>query len=58
MKYNLNASLASKGTYVHRNTFNYRLDKFIRNTGINIRQFKGAAAMFMVLQLLDEYKVT
>jgi hypothetical protein len=55
IKHNLNASLAAKRVHVHRNTFNYRLDKFITNTGINIRDFKGAAAMFMILQLIDEY---
>lgn len=38
----MNASLAAKRLYVHRNTFNYRLNAFICKTGIDIRDYDNA----------------
>jgi hypothetical protein len=38
----LNATRASKKLYVHRNTFNYRLQKFIERTNLDIRDYHHA----------------
>jgi hypothetical protein len=38
----LNATRAAVKLYVHRNTFNYRLDKFIEQTGLDIRDYHHA----------------
>jgi len=35
----LNATRASTKLYIHRNTFNYRLQKFIERTGLDIRDY-------------------
>lgn len=37
LEYHMNALLASDALYVHRNTFNYRLNKAIDASGINIK---------------------
>ncbi|MCZ0754961.1 PucR family transcriptional regulator [Anoxybacillus sp. J5B_2022] len=50
----LNVSLAAKKLYMHRNSLQYRIEKFIEKTGIDIRHFKGAAAMYLAI-LLNEY---
>lgn len=49
---NLNISVASKELYMHRNTFQYKLDKFHSATGIDIRQFKNAFLVQIAIQLL------
>ncbi len=38
----LNATRASKKLYIHRNTFNYRLQKFIEWTSLDIRDYHHA----------------
>ena len=50
----LNATLASKKLYVHRNTFNYRLKKFIDLTCLDIRDFHNASFFILVSRLLLE----
>ncbi|MFK5883619.1 MAG: helix-turn-helix domain-containing protein [Candidatus Izemoplasma sp.] len=50
IKADMNSSKAAKAMYLHRNTLNYRLDKFIEKTNINIRTFKGANAVYMLLK--------
>ncbi|PEY37176.1 Fis family transcriptional regulator [Bacillus cereus] len=50
---NLNVSLAAKQLYLHRNTLQYRIDKFIEKTGINIKTFEGAVAVYMAFLSLD-----
>lgn len=49
---NLNISVASKKLYMHRNTFQYKLEKFHSVTGIDIRQFKNAFLVQIAIQLL------
>lgn len=46
---NLNVSLAAKKLYMHRNSLQYRIDKFIEKTGIDIKHFKGAAAVYFAI---------
>ena len=38
---NMNASIAAKQHYMHRNTMLYRIERIYEKTGINIRNFAG-----------------
>ncbi|NBJ69125.1 MULTISPECIES: helix-turn-helix domain-containing protein [Clostridia] len=49
LQYNLNISVTAKKLYMHRNSLQYRLDKFIENTGIDIRQFHQAVTVYFAL---------
>ena len=49
---NLNASLTAKKLYIHRNSLQYRLDKFIENTGIDIRSFTNATFVSLAILLM------
>ncbi|KMK75669.1 helix-turn-helix domain-containing protein [Alkalihalobacillus pseudalcaliphilus] len=49
---NLNLSLAAKKLHMHRNSLQYRLDKFIDKTGFDIKQFSEAAFVQFLLLLL------
>jgi len=46
---NLNASLAAKKLFMHRNTLQYRVDKFIEKTSIDIKQFPNAVSVYIML---------
>ncbi|HLR09631.1 MAG TPA: helix-turn-helix domain-containing protein [Bacillota bacterium] len=46
---NLNVSMAAKALYMHRNSLQYRLDKFMEKTGIDIRQFEQAVTVYLIL---------
>jgi replication initiation and membrane attachment protein DnaB len=45
---NMNSSLSAKKLYMHRNTLNYRVDNFIESTHINVKNFTGANAVYML----------
>lgn len=51
---NFNQSIicTSEAMFTHRNTINYRLNKFIQLTGINIRETNSAMAIYLLLKLL------
>ncbi|EQB35104.1 MULTISPECIES: PucR family transcriptional regulator [Virgibacillus] len=49
LKCNLNVSVTAKELYMHRNSLQYRLDKFIEKTGIDIRQFHQAVTVYLAL---------
>ncbi|MEH7072452.1 PucR family transcriptional regulator [Neobacillus drentensis] len=51
---NLNASLTSKKLYIHRNTLQYRVDKFIDRTGIQLKDFYGAFTVFLACLLFEQ----
>ncbi|GEL08705.1 PucR family transcriptional regulator [Salisediminibacterium halotolerans] len=53
---NLNISSAAKQQFMHRNTMQYRVDKFIEKTGIDIKQFPNAAVVYILLSVLDLQK--
>ncbi|HET7627350.1 MAG TPA: helix-turn-helix domain-containing protein [Bacillales bacterium] len=53
LKSGLNVSTASKKLYIHRNSLQYRLDKFIEKTGLDIRSFPEAVTVY--LALLEEH---
>lgn len=44
---NSNASLAAKKLYVHRNTLQYRMDKFMERTGIQLKDFDSAVMVYL-----------
>ncbi|SDO29720.1 PucR family transcriptional regulator [Alkalicoccus daliensis] len=46
---NMNTSLAAKKMYMHRNTMQYRVDKFIEKTAVDIKQFPNAVAVYLML---------
>ncbi|RLL44994.1 hypothetical protein D8M04_08960 [Oceanobacillus piezotolerans] len=46
---NLNVSVAAKKLHLHRNSLQYRLDKFIDKTGIDIRKFHEAVVVYLIL---------
>ena len=48
---NFNVTLAAKRCYMHRNTFQNKLDKFIAETHFNIREYSDAFIVYLVLQL-------
>lgn len=52
---NLNASMTAKKLYIHRNTLQYRLDKFTEKTGIGLKDFYGAFTVFLAC-LVFEYR--
>src|SRR5699024_969510 len=49
---NLNISETAKELYMHRNSLQYRLDKIIEQTNIDIRQFHQAMAVYLSLLVL------
>ncbi|MGJ7910230.1 PucR family transcriptional regulator [Neobacillus sp. LXY-1] len=51
---NSNASLTAKKLYIHRNTLQYRLDKFVEKTGIDLKDFYGAFTVFLACQLFEQ----
>lgn len=51
LEYNFNASLAAKKLYVHRNTLQYRLDKFSDKTGISLKSFQNAFTVYLACLL-------
>lgn len=46
---NMNTSLAAKKMYMHRNTMQYRVDKFIEKTSVDIKHFPNAVAVYLML---------
>lgn len=46
---NLNISETAKTLHLHRNSLQYRLDRFTEKTGIDIRKFHNAMAVYLVL---------
>jgi PucR C-terminal helix-turn-helix domain len=46
---NMNVSLAAKKLYIHRNSMQYRVDKFYDKTGIDVKQFKNALTVYMAI---------
>ncbi|MCQ6280686.1 CdaR family transcriptional regulator [Bacillus sp. EB600] len=50
---NLNASLTAKKLYVHRNTLQYRVDKFTEKTGIQLKDFYSAFTVFLACLVFE-----
>lgn len=50
---NLNISETAKKMYMHRNSVQYRLDKYINETGINIQRFNEAISVKIALLIKE-----
>lgn len=51
---NMNVSLTSKKLFMHRNSLQYRIDKFIERTGIDIKNFQGAMAAYLAIIIMEK----
>lgn len=49
---NLNASSTAKRLFIHRNSLQYRLEKLLEKTGLDIRIFSNAAFVFLAIMLV------
>ncbi|MFJ6414578.1 PucR family transcriptional regulator [Terribacillus saccharophilus] len=49
---NQNLTLTAKKLYIHRNSLNYRLEKLTEKTGLDIRKFQDAFALYLALHNL------
>ncbi|MBS4198508.1 helix-turn-helix domain-containing protein [Bacillus sp. FJAT-49732] len=49
-----NATLTAKQLFMHRNSLQYRIDKFIEKTGIDIKTFHGAFFAYLACLHIDE----
>ena len=47
----LDASLSAKELFIHRNTFNYRLNSFIEETSLDIRDYHNALLLEIYFQV-------
>ena len=53
---NLNTSVTSSKTFMHRNTLNYRLDKVEKLTGLNLKLFEHAIVFKNLIIINDMIK--
>jgi hypothetical protein len=51
---NLNASSTAKRLFIHRNSLQYRLEKLLEKTGLDIRTFSNAAFIFLAIMLVRQ----
>ena len=47
----LNLSDTARQLYIHRNTLVYRLDKVLRETGLDLRRFDDAVTFRMLMEM-------
>ncbi|KAB8139043.1 hypothetical protein F9U64_02270 [Gracilibacillus oryzae] len=52
---NSNTTLAAKKMFMHRNSLQYRVDKFIEKTGIDVKQFDQALAVYLCLLMQNKW---
>ena len=52
--HDLNITSASRQLFIHRNTLNYRLDKFRKETGLDLRTFQDAAVFRLILEISEK----
>ncbi|TXL61095.1 hypothetical protein FHP05_13500 [Cerasibacillus terrae] len=54
---NLNTTVAARKLHLHRNSLQYRLDKFVEKTGMNIKKFNEASVVYiMILSIMHNEK--
>ena len=50
---NANATVAAKQLFLHRNSLNYRLDKFFELTNLDVRKFDDSLCAYLAIRLLE-----
>lgn len=50
---NANATVAAKKLFLHRNSLNYRLDKFYEITNLDVRKFEDSMCAYLAIRLLE-----
>ncbi|WP_455662176.1 PucR family transcriptional regulator [Pradoshia sp.] len=50
---NANATVAAKKLFLHRNSLNYRLDKFFEITSLDVKQFEDSLCAYLAIRLLE-----
>jgi PucR C-terminal helix-turn-helix domain len=53
---NLNASSTAKKLFIHRNSLQYRLEKLLEKTGLDIRTFPNAAFIYLAIIIFRQEK--
>jgi sugar diacid utilization regulator len=53
IEHNMNVSLTAKKLFMHRNSLQYRIDKFIERSGIDIKNFQGALAAYLAIIIIE-----
>jgi len=53
IEFDMSINKTANELYIHRNTLNYRLDKFYNLTGLNVRTFKGSLAVYLILNFVQ-----
>lgn len=48
---NMNSIKTAKEIYVHRNTFNYRIQQFIDKTGVDIKDYKNSLLFYYYMTI-------
>ena len=51
-----NTSLTAKQLYMHRNSLQYRIDKFIDMTGIDLKSFSGTMTVYLACMEFDYFR--
>jgi DNA-binding PucR family transcriptional regulator len=51
---NQNITATAKQSYLHRNTVQYRVDKFTERTGIDLKDFQSSYVAFLAIYLLEK----
>lgn len=51
---NLNASVTAKKLYIHRNTLQYRIDKFTEKAGVNLKDYPSAITLYIACLLQSQ----
>ncbi|WP_449539281.1 PucR family transcriptional regulator [Ferdinandcohnia sp. Marseille-Q9671] len=51
----LNVSNAAKRLYMHRNSLQYRIEKFIEKTGIDVKHFQGAVTTYLAILTIEHF---
>ncbi|WP_026583955.1 PucR family transcriptional regulator [Bacillus sp. J33] len=54
LQHSSNVSLTAKKLYIHRNTLQYRLDKFTEKTGIQLKDFNSAVTVYLACLLYEQ----
>jgi len=54
---NQNMAATAKQSYLHRNTVQYRVDKFTERTGLDIKDFQSSYIAFLAIYLLEKVSV-